>query len=221
MQRLEVVICVVLMSWVFGLDDNVLTPFLSSPRVMLVCGILVWMRCEWRVGQWRVESNRVGDVNTIKQIYELSQTILNLSDQHKLLCDIRTSVLKTSKYSRDALLEIRCPVCNRCSSSSSRHTSVESSPNGMPDCGVAVSPLVQSTDATSRAKAAFRQGSLSESCLQSTDVARAKAAFRLGGLSESCVSLPLRVVDVVSPVVVVAGASADISTAAHDELYSK
>jgi hypothetical protein len=164
MQRLEVVICVVLMSWVFGLDDNVLTPFLSSPRVMLVCGILVWMRCEWRVGQWRVESNRVGGANTIKQIYELSQTILNLSDQHKLLCDIRASVLKTMKYSRDAVLESRCVVCDRCSSISSRHTSVASSLNNMLDDDVVFSPLVQSTDATSRAKAAFRLGRMSESC---------------------------------------------------------
>jgi hypothetical protein len=188
MQRLEVVICVVLMSWVFGLDDNVLTPFLSSPRVMLVCGILVWMRCEWRMGQWRVESNRVGDVNTIKQIYELSQTILNLSDQHKLLCDIRISVLKTTKYSRDALLEIRCPVCNRCSSSSSRRTSVESSPNSMPGGGVAVSPLMKSIDSTSGARAAFRTGSMSDSCIQST--LRAREAFRMG-VSESCGSLPL------------------------------
>ena len=163
MRGLEVGLCVILLCCVFGLDDKVLTPFLASPRVMLVCGILVWMRCEWRLGQWRAESNTEGSVNILKENYELSQTVLKLSDQHRLLCEIRTSVLKTTKYSRDALLEIRCPVCNRCSSSSSRRTSVESSPNSMPDGGVAVSPLMKSIDPTSGAIVAFRTG-VSVSC---------------------------------------------------------
>ena len=168
MRRLEVVLCVVLLSCVVSLDDKVLIPFLASPRVMLVCLILIWMRCEWRVSQWRVELNTERYVkNTVKENYELSQTVMNLSDQHKLLrvCDIRNSVLKATKYSRDALLQNRCSVCDRCSSaSSSRRTSVEYSPNSMPDGGVAVSPLIKSTDPTSRARMAFRQKGLSESC---------------------------------------------------------
>jgi hypothetical protein len=181
-------LCVVLLICVFGLDDKVLTPFLA--RVMLVCGILVWMRCEWRVGQGRVESNTEGSAKMVKENYELSQTVLNLSDQHRLLCEIRTSVLKTTKYSRDTLSEIRCSVCSRCSSSSSRHGSVASPPENMPDEDLTVSPLILSTDPISRAKMDFRVGGKSESCIQSTNpISRAKMDFRVGGKSESCVSM--------------------------------
>ena len=165
MWRLEVVLWFVLLGCVFGFDDKVLTPFLVSPRVMLVCGILVWMRCEWRVGQGQVESNTEGSVKMIRNYYELSQTVLNLSDQHRLLCEIRTSVLKTRKYSRDVLSEIRCSVCGRCSSSSSRHGSVASPPENMPDEDFTVSPLILSTDPISRAKMNVRVGGETESCV--------------------------------------------------------
>jgi hypothetical protein len=174
LQRLEVALCVVLLICVFGLDGKDLTPFLASPRVMLVCGILVWMRCEWRVGNWREESNTEGSLKIVRENYELSQTVLKLSDQHRLLCEIRTSVLKNTKYSREALSEIRCPVCNRCS---------------FTDGDFTISPLVQSIDSMSRAKAALIRGWRSESCIQSTNpISRAKMEFRVGGKSESCVS---------------------------------
>ena len=141
---------------------------------------------------------RVDDGVTVRENYKLSQTVMNLSDQHKLLCDIRTSVLKTTKYSRDALLELRFSVCERCSPVSSRRGSVASSPKPMPEANedIIVSPLVRSCSSS------FRRGSggslskgmsetdedfgVSPLILPTDSVSRAKAAFRRGEMSESC-----------------------------------
>jgi hypothetical protein len=181
---------------VLGLDDRTIALFVS-PRVLLACGLLFYLRYEWRAGCECVVV-KSEDSATVKENYQLSQTVMNLSDQHKLLCDIRTSVLKTTKYSRDALLELRFSVCERCSPVSSRRGSVASSPKPMPEADedIVVSPLVRSCSSS------FRRGSggslskgmseadedfgVSPLILPTDSVSRAKAAFRRGEMSESC-----------------------------------
>jgi hypothetical protein len=181
MRRLSTAVCGVLLCCVYGCDDQTIA-LLASPRVLLACGLLIWLRCEWRAGQECVRV-RVDDGVTVRENYKLSQTVMNLSDQHKLLCEIRTSVLKTTKYSRDALLELRVSVCERCSPASSRRGSVASSSNSMPEEHQAISPLVRSCSGS------FRRGSLSSDMPDGDSVvspSRARAAFRQGGMSESC-----------------------------------
>jgi hypothetical protein len=212
MRRLSTAVCGVLLCCVYGCDDQTIA-LLASPRVLLACGLLIWLRCEWRAGQEcvrvRVDDGvvvKTEDSATVKENYKLSQTVMNLSDQHKLLCEIRTSVLKTSKYSREALLELRVSVCERGSHTSSRRGSAASFSKSMPDEHQAISPLAQ--------PCSFRHGSVASSsndmpevdefsvgspavqsmdsplsvgspAVQSTD-SRARAAFRQGGMSKSC-----------------------------------
>jgi hypothetical protein len=163
--------------------------------VLLACWLLFYLRCEWCCArQQRVLAMKSDDSAMVKENYQLSQTVMNLSDQHKLLCEIRTSVLKTSKYSREALLELRVSVCERCSHTSSRRGSAASFSKSMPDEHQAISPLAQ--------PCSFRRGSVASSsndmpeadelsvgspAVQSTDSpSRARAAFRQGGMSKSC-----------------------------------
>ena len=154
MRRFSTAVCVVLLCCVLGLDDQAIAHFVS-PRVLLACGLLFYLRYEWRAGCECVVV-KTEDSATVKENYQLSQTVMNLSDQHKLLCDIRTSVLKSTKYSRDALLELRFSVCDR-SPASSRRGSVASSPKCTSEVEevYAVSPLMQSTDSAFRTRTAF------------------------------------------------------------------
>jgi len=106
----------------------------------------------------------------VKENYELSQTVMNLSEQHRLLCEIRTAVLKTMWYSRDALAELKFPSISKRPSSSSFHSSGSAStpsPESKPDVSNEklrpASPLLRSTDPVLRAKAIFLRGSMSES----------------------------------------------------------
>jgi hypothetical protein len=175
-------LCVVLLICVFGLDDKVLTPFLA--RVMLVCGILVWMRCEWRVGQGRVESNTEGSVKMVKENYELSQTVMHLSDQHELLCAIRNTGLKTLRYSkRDSIAELRLPsATNRSKNPSAVKAPDESHVSAK---GVDANEVL-------KAKNSFRRGSVSEPSLEVVDaneVLKAKTMLRRGSMSENSLSL--------------------------------
>jgi hypothetical protein len=154
MRRLSTAVCFVLLCCVLGLDDQTIALFVSL-RVLLACGLLFFLRCEWRAGRECV-ATRVDDSATVKENYQLSQTVMNLSDQHKLLCDIRTSVLKSTKYSREALLELRFSVRDR-SPASSRRGSVASSPKCTSELEevYAVSPLMQSTDSAFRNRTGF------------------------------------------------------------------
>ena len=190
MRRLSTAVCAVLLCCVLGSDDRTIALFVS-PRVLLACGLLFYLRYEWRAGCECVVV-KSEDSATVKENYQLSQTVMNLSDQHKLLCDIRTSVLKSTKYSRDALLELRFSVCDRSSPVLSRRGSVASSPKHMPEADeqLAISPLIRSSSGS------LRRGSLSNDNMFEADedvemesMSRAKAAFRRGGMSESCGSL--------------------------------
>ena len=219
MRRLSTAVCGVLLCCVYGCDDQTIA-LLASPRVLLACGLLIWLRCEWRAGQEcvrvRVDDGvtvRENDGVTVRENYKLSQTVMNLSDQHKLLCEIRTSVLKTSKYSREALLELRVSVCERCSHTSSRRGSAASFSKSMPDEHQAISPLAQPCSSRRGSPdehqaisplaqpCSFRRGSVASSsndmpeadelsvgspAVQSTDSpSRARAAFRQGGMSRT------------------------------------
>jgi hypothetical protein len=200
MRRLSTPVCVGLLCCMLGLDDQSIT-LLVSPRVLLVCGLLFYLRFEWRAGQECVVV-KTEDSATVKENYQLSQTVMNLSDQHKLLCDIRTSVLKSTKYSRDVLLELRFSACDRSSPVLSRRGSVSSSmsssPNAMPDADedIDVSPLVRPFSSSFRRGAvgslskgmpeADEESRISPLILPTDSVSRAKAAFRRGEMSESC-----------------------------------
>ena len=140
--------------------------YLASPRAMLVYVLALWLRCEWCVqnrGSEETESRN----KTVKENYELSQTVVNLSDQHKLLCDIRNTALKLLRYSKDTFAELRFPSAMKRSytSSSSSQSPCVSTPESKPDSSAEtrqVSPLGRPVDPVLRSRAAFRRGSMSE-----------------------------------------------------------
>lgn len=106
-------------------SDQVLA-IVVSPRMLFVFVLVLWMRCEWCL-RVKVEelyqmarSHQTGGM--VKENYELSQTVMNLSDQHTLLCEIRSGVHRSVKCSRDVLghLNVSQPSAEllRCSSRS-------------------------------------------------------------------------------------------------------
>ena len=144
---------------------------MASPRAMLVYVLALWLRCEWCVHQNKnltKETKCVCRGGGVKENYELSQTVMNLSEQHRLLCEIRNTGLKSLKYSKDTFIELRFPsTIKRSASSSFRSTpSSESTPEAKSTetCQPA-SPLPMSTEAMLKSKAAFRRGSNSENGL--------------------------------------------------------
>jgi hypothetical protein len=149
-------------------DDQTIA-FLSSPRAALVCALLFWLRCEWCM---RVRVNAMclkveaavslrQESRLVKENFELSQTVKNLSEQHELLCAIRNTVLKALRFSKDTFVELRFP--NRpVDPAASALSTPESKPSRT---RTKVAPLVEAAEADPilKAKTAFRHGSLSDS----------------------------------------------------------
>ena len=55
----------------------------------------------------REEQSQSSIERIVKQNYEMSRTLMNLSEQHMLLCEIRTRVTRTLNYSKEALHELQ------------------------------------------------------------------------------------------------------------------
>jgi hypothetical protein len=175
--RIPVAVFAVSVCCVLCFDDQTIS-FLTSPRALLLCVLLFWLRCEWCM-RVRVEAvcleveatvSSRGENRLVKENFELSQTVKNLSEHHELLCSIRNTVLKSLRYSHDALAELRfLAASNRSFSSSSWSvSSVVSTPESKPgETRAKVPALVRTADADEvlKSKAAFRRGSMSETSL--------------------------------------------------------
>ena len=81
---------------------------LTSPRAMLVYVLALWLRCEWCVQHRDLEEAR-SKKKIVGENYTLSQTVMILSDQHRLLCEIGNAGLKSLRYSKDTFAELRFP----------------------------------------------------------------------------------------------------------------
>ena len=140
--------------------------YLASPRAMLVYVLALWLRCEWLCVQNRGSEETESRNKTVKENYELSQTVMNLSDQHKMLCDIRNTALKSLRYSKDTFAELCFPsATKRPYTSSSSQSPCVSTPESKPDDADEtrqVSPLRRPVDPMLRSRVAFRRGSMSE-----------------------------------------------------------
>ena len=92
---------------VFGASDQIIA-YVAAPRQLLVMALVFWLRYEWhiRLGDRKEEAE---EIKLVKDNYELSQTVLNLSQQHTLLCEIRNSTLRTLKCTRHVSAELKVP----------------------------------------------------------------------------------------------------------------
>jgi len=141
MKALIYVSVVVLLCVLFSSDEAMTV--LASPRVVFVLALVFWMRCEWcmrlKVEKWcqSMHSQQTGKM--VKENYELSQTVMNLSDQHTLLCEIRNGVHRSVRGSKDVLAQLN----------------LSPSPVGLPRCSSNSPPCV-------KARENFRKGSVSE-----------------------------------------------------------
>ena len=93
-------------------SDAVVT-FIASPRVLLVLLILLWLRYERNVECMRAGVVEQSMRKIVEDNHAMSRAIMNLSDQHQIMCEIRNNVLRTLRYSKDVLGEIassRSPV---------------------------------------------------------------------------------------------------------------
>ena len=176
--RTRMAIFAVLLCCVLCFDDWIIT-LLTSSRALLVWGLLCWLRCEWYVcgGPRKAASHRAGEGPVIKENYELSQAVMRLSDQHRLLCEIRNAALRAAKCSRDALVELKFSGSSEAVSSSSP-SEFMLSPECKPDVNAErlcpasplrppASPLRPPIVSVENVKKLFRKGSMSENGLSS------------------------------------------------------
>jgi hypothetical protein len=87
---------------------------LSSPRFILTAVVLMWLRLEWRLltkADALRKSLHEYDADCthrmVRETMSLSQTVHNLSEQHRLLCEMRSGILKTVRLAQDILSELR------------------------------------------------------------------------------------------------------------------
>jgi hypothetical protein len=142
--------------------DEPTIALLASPRATLVYILALWLRCEWserRNDKTEAKSKR----EAVKENYELSQTVLNLSEQHRLLCEIRNAVLKSLRYSKDTFAELRFPSAMNRAFDSASYTPPKKSPESKSsEPRQLTPPLATEADQVLKAKAALRRGSMSE-----------------------------------------------------------
>jgi hypothetical protein len=186
--RIPISIFAILLCCVLCFSDQNIA-LLTSPRVLLVCMLLFWLRCEWcmrkRVEKICLKAEAAASFRQecmmVKENFELSQTVMHLSDQHELLCDIRNTGLKTLRYSRDSIAELRFPsATNR-----SKNPSAVKAPDESHVEGVDANEVL-------KVKNSFRRGSVSETSLEVVDankVLKAKTMLRRGSMSENSLSL--------------------------------
>ena len=122
---------------------------LASPRAMLVYMLALWLCCE-RCVRDKCEATKVSMYATVKENHELSQTVMNLSEQHRLLCEIRNNGLKSLRYSKDTFVELKFPSTTKKSTGSKQESKASET------------HLVE-TDSVLKARAAFHRGSMSDS----------------------------------------------------------
>jgi len=167
--KYKIVIFVVLGCCVLGLSEQSIA-VLCTQRAMMMYILALWLRCEWCVQNRDMEEAR-SKKEIVRENYELSQTVMNQSEQHRLLCEIRNTALKTLRYSKDTFAEMTFPSAIRLSSSSSssQSTSVstpESKPENIKEGRQnVVSPLVGTDNSLFRSKMALHRGSMSDSAL--------------------------------------------------------
>ena len=164
--RIPISIFTVLMCGVLCFSDENLA-LLSAPRVLLAYMLLFWLRCEWcmrkRVDELCTKAEAVAsfrqECKLIKENFELSQTVMHLSEQHELLRDIRSTGLKSLRCSRDIYAELRFPSAINHSSDLSTVRAPDESPQQV------VSAKAVDAKEVLKAKLLFRRGSFSENSL--------------------------------------------------------
>ena len=102
----------VIFFFIFANDTAI--SFLSSPRVVLAFLTAFWIFFEWRSERmcaWIDGAMSVNNANrnVVKENFELSRTVMNLSEQHTLLCEIRNGVSRTLRFSKEVLVELKPP----------------------------------------------------------------------------------------------------------------
>ena len=152
----------VLLCFGLCLDEPFITVF-ASPHAMLMYMLALWLRFEWCVQQ-----RRDGEIKmkrgVVKENFELSQTVMNLSEQHRLLCEIRNTVLKSLRYSKDTFIELKFPSVTKCSMGASFRSdpSSGSTPESKASETCQQVPPLSVEDRVLKSKAAFRRNSMSE-----------------------------------------------------------
>ena len=157
--------------YVTCLDDEYIS-LLASPRAMLACMLLFWMRCERcmrvRMAAMCIEVEAAlsakRESKLVKENYDLSQSVKNLTEQHELLCSIRNTVLKSNRYAHETFTELKSFTSGSRSFSSSSPSLVGTPESKASETDSKVSPLLKTADAEHilRAKAAFRRGGVSQ-----------------------------------------------------------
>ena len=112
--RIPISIFAVLLCCVLCFSDQNIA-LLTSPRVLLVCVLLFWLRCEWcmrKRADLKAEAAASfrQECRMVKENYELSQTVMHLSEQHELLCSIRNCVLSIKRESTQRVSPLLKPV---------------------------------------------------------------------------------------------------------------
>jgi hypothetical protein len=91
-------------------SSDVAISYVSSSRAMLLFIILLCLRCEWILRQIRAGIDLIIEHRCshrmVRENFELGRTVMHMSDQHALLCEIRAGVFKSIRYSKDVLIEI-------------------------------------------------------------------------------------------------------------------
>ena len=142
---LKVIICLVVCS------SDIAVSFTTSPRVTLAFVMLLYLLYEWQIKRMRMgiklllesfHNEQRSTYRIVQENFELSRTVMNMSEQHLLMCEIRTGMLKTARYSKDVLVELRSVMCSKTSPQLQAWSkSPKTSPQSQPDSDNPPSPF--------------------------------------------------------------------------------
>ena len=175
---IKMVICL------FICSSDTLVSYAASPRMLMLSAMLMCLHYEWHIKRTRAgiaklleftHMDRGSEGKMVKENFELSQTVMNMSDQHTLLCEIRTCVLRSIRHSQDVLAELGITEPRRAKTSPSSHPASDGPPSPFPERRTRYKespdllPRRSSAEYYSNAKKSFRE-SLSKSESNITDI---------------------------------------------------
>ena len=95
----------------FAVCSETIVEFLSSNRRMLLCVILIaTLYVEKMLRSFigsKEEQSKTTTASIVRENYELSRTVMNMSEQHILLCEIRGSITRVVRLSKETLQELK------------------------------------------------------------------------------------------------------------------
>ena len=94
---------------IISLTNDTIIQFKSTSLILaLAAFVCLYFDKQFRdLIKLKQENSKTENASIIRENYEMSRALMNMSEQHTLLCEIRGSIARNMRYTKEALQEIK------------------------------------------------------------------------------------------------------------------